>query len=46
MVDTGRKYVQDFLQKWAVLDTTQFPGAGKDSISVHFQYKTCKLVGY
>lgn len=34
MVDTSRKYVQDFLQKWSVLDAVQFPGAGKESISV------------
>ncbi|XP_035709778.1 glutamate receptor 1 isoform X2 [Folsomia candida] len=35
MVDTGRKYVKDFLSKWAVLDSRQFDGAGRRTISAN-----------
>lgn len=34
IVDPGKKVVRDFLAKWAALDTRQFEGAGKRSISV------------
>jgi hypothetical protein len=34
MVDPGRRQVRDFLAKWSALDTTNFPAAGKNSISV------------
>jgi glutamate receptor 3 len=34
MVDPARRYVQDFFHKWSSLDTMQYSGAGKKSISV------------
>lgn len=34
IVDNGRRVVREFLTKWAALDATNFPGAGKSSISV------------
>ncbi|XP_076056317.1 glutamate receptor 1-like [Oratosquilla oratoria] len=33
IVDTSRDYVKDFLKVWKKLDSTFFPGAGKDYIS-------------
>ncbi|CAL8101106.1 unnamed protein product, partial [Orchesella dallaii] len=33
IVDPTRRYVRDFLKKWTQLDTTNFPGAGRNSIS-------------
>ncbi len=34
IVDPARRYVRDFLKKWTLLDPTNFPGAGRNSISV------------
>jgi len=34
IVDPNRRYVRDFLKKWATLKSTDFPGAGRNSISV------------
>jgi hypothetical protein len=36
IVDPNRRYVRDFLKKWAMLDSANFPGAGRTSISVSF----------
>jgi len=42
IVDSSRRVVKDFLQKWALLDKTNFPGAGQRSISVSF-FHCCRI---
>jgi len=44
IVDPARKYVRDFLTKWAALDKKQFPGAGQHSISVREIY--LRMIAY
>jgi hypothetical protein len=34
IVDPTKRYVREFLRKWTALDASNFPGAGKNSISV------------
>jgi hypothetical protein len=34
IVDSGRRHVREFLQKWAKLDKANYPGAGQTYISV------------
>ena len=34
IVDATRRHVKDFLEGWRHLDTQNWPGAGRDSISV------------
>ena len=38
IVNPTRRYVRDFLKKWASLDPDSFPGAGRNYISVSFVY--------
>ena len=34
IVNPTRRYVRDFLKKWTTLDADNFPGAGRNYISV------------
>ena len=38
IVDPTKRYVREFLKKWNTLDVKDFPGAGKNSISVSLYF--------